>query len=56
MISRVYISHAEQDEELAKELSRALWRVGLESYVAMYKLSAGLSRADWTGLIGIPFE
>jgi hypothetical protein len=46
MISRVYISHAEQDEELAQELSRALWRVGLESYVAMYKLSPGISRAE----------
>ena len=46
MISRVYISHAEQDEELAKELSRALWRVGLESYVAMYKLSPAISRAE----------
>ncbi len=46
MISRVYISHAEQDEELAQELSRALWRVGLESYAAMYKLSPGISRAE----------
>jgi hypothetical protein len=46
MISRIYISHAEHDEELAQELSRALWRVGLESYVAMYKLSPGISRAE----------
>jgi hypothetical protein len=46
MISRIYISHAEQDEELAQELSRALWRVGLESYVAMYRLSPGISRAE----------
>ncbi len=46
MISRIYISHAEQDEELAQELSRALWRVGLESYAAMYKLSPGISRAE----------
>jgi hypothetical protein len=46
MISRVYISHAEQDEELAKELSRALWRVGLESYAAMDRLSPGISRAE----------
>lgn len=46
MISRVYISHAEQDEELARELSRALWRVGLESYAAMYRLSPGISRAE----------
>lgn len=46
MISRVYISHAEQDEELAQELSRALWRVGLESYVSMHRLSPGISRAE----------
>jgi ribosomal protein S27E len=46
MISRVYISHAEQDEELAQELSRALWRVGLESYAAMNRLSPGISRAE----------
>lgn len=46
MISRVYISHAEEDEELAQELSRALWRVGLESYTAMYRTSPGISRAE----------
>ena len=46
MISRIYISHAEQDEELAQEISRALWRVGLESYAAMYRLSPGISRAE----------
>jgi hypothetical protein len=46
MISRVYISHDKQDEELAHEISRALWRVGLESYAAMYKLSPGISRAE----------
>jgi hypothetical protein len=46
MISRVYISHDEHDEELAQEISRALWRVGLESYAAMYKLSPGISRAE----------
>lgn len=46
MISRVYISHSEQDEELALELSNTLWRVGLESYAAIYKLCPGISRAE----------
>jgi hypothetical protein len=46
MISRIYISHSEQDEELALELSSALWRVGLESYAAIYKLCPGISRAE----------
>jgi ribosomal protein S27E len=46
MISRIYISHSEKDEELAVELSRALWRVGLESYVAMFRLCPGISRAE----------
>jgi hypothetical protein len=46
MISRVYISHDEHDEELAQEISRALWRVGLESYASMYRLNSGISRAE----------
>jgi hypothetical protein len=46
MISRIYISHSEKDEGMARELSSALWRVGLESYVAMNKLSPGISRAE----------
>jgi hypothetical protein len=46
MISRVYISHDETDEDLAMELSRALWRVGLESYAALYSLSPGISREE----------
>jgi hypothetical protein len=46
MISRIYISHSEQDEELALELSNALWRVGLESYAAIFKLCSGISRAE----------
>jgi ribosomal protein S27E len=46
MISRVYISHSCDDEEMALQLSRALWRVGLESYAALYNLSPGISRAE----------
>lgn len=46
MISKVYISHSEEDEALALELSSALWRVGLESYVTMYRIGQGISRSD----------
>lgn len=45
MISRVYIAHSQEDEELALQLSRALWRVGLESYAALYSLAPGVSLA-----------
>jgi len=46
MISKVYISHCPADEDLALRLSRALWRVGLESYVALYNLSPAISLAE----------
>ena len=46
MISRVYISHAPDDEDMALQLSRALWRVGLESYAALYSLSPAISLAE----------
>lgn len=46
MISRVYITHSEQDEGIAIELSQALWRVGLENYAAMYNLAPGISHAE----------
>ncbi len=46
MISRVYISHSEQDEGRALELAQALWRVGLESYAAIYSLAPGISRGE----------
>lgn len=46
MISRVYISHSREDEELALQLSRALWRVGLESYAALYNLAPAVSLAE----------
>ena len=46
MISRVYISHHREDELMASQLSRALERVGLESYVALYNLSPAISLAE----------
>ena len=46
MISRVYISHSPADEEKALQLSSALWRVGLESYVALYNQSPAISLAE----------
>jgi hypothetical protein len=42
----VYISHSRKDEELALALSRSLWRVGLESYVALYSRSPAISRSE----------
>jgi hypothetical protein len=46
MISRVYISHSSSDEALALQLSRTLWRVGLESCAALYQLSPTISLAE----------
>lgn len=46
MISRVYISHHRDDEPLALRLARALERVGLESYAALYSLSPAISLAE----------
>jgi len=46
MISKVYISHSPADEDMALQLARALWRVGLESYVALYNLSPVISLAE----------
>lgn len=46
MISRVYISHHRDDEALALRLARALERVGLESYAALYNLSPAISLAE----------
>jgi ribosomal protein S27E len=46
MISRVYISHHRDDEPMALQLSRALVRVGLESYVAPYNLSPAIALAE----------
>ena len=46
MISRVYISHDPDDEDLALRLSLALGRVGLESYAALYNQSPVISLAE----------
>jgi hypothetical protein len=46
MISRIYISHAETDEDLASDLSQAMWRIGLESCFAMYNLGLGITRSE----------
>ncbi|NMC10490.1 MAG: toll/interleukin-1 receptor domain-containing protein [Methanothrix sp.] len=46
MISRIYISHSREDEDMALQLSCALWRVGLESYAALYNLSPAISLAE----------
>jgi ribosomal protein S27E len=46
MISRVYISHCSEDEDLALQLSRALWRVGLESYVSLYRFAPAVSLGE----------
>ena len=46
MITKVYITHSEEDEPLARELAEALWRVGLESFVAIYKHARGISPGE----------
>ena len=46
MISKVYVSHSPADEDLALQLAAALWRVGLESYAALYNLSPAISLAE----------
>jgi hypothetical protein len=46
MISKIYISHSPTDEDMALQLARALWRVGLDSYAALYNLSPAISLAE----------
>ncbi|WP_319507582.1 toll/interleukin-1 receptor domain-containing protein [uncultured Methanolobus sp.] len=48
MITRVYISHSEQDDFLAKELARTLWAVNLESFTSLSKKTEALSQAELT--------
>jgi hypothetical protein len=46
MISKIYISHCEQDEPLAQELVRSLWAVELESFSSMYRKARILSLGE----------
>lgn len=46
MISKIYISHCEQDEPLAQELVRSLWTVELESFSSLYRKARILSRGE----------
>jgi ribosomal protein S27E len=46
MISKIYIAHRREDEAMALQISRALWRVGLESYAALYDLAPAISLAE----------
>ena len=46
MITRVYISHCEQDYFLAQELARTLWAVNLESFTPLSKKTEALSQAE----------
>jgi len=46
MITKVYISHCEQDELLAQELTRALWAVEIESFSSLYRKARILSLAE----------
>lgn len=46
MITKVYISHCEQDEPLAQELARALWAVEIESFSSLYRKARILSLAE----------
>ncbi len=46
MITKVYISHCEQDEPLAQELARVLWTVELESFSSLYRKARIISLAE----------
>lgn len=46
MISKIYISHCEQDEPFAQELARALWAVELESFSSLYRKALAFSPAE----------
>ncbi len=37
MITKIYISHCEEDEPLAQELAESLWAVNMECFVSTYK-------------------
>jgi DNA-directed RNA polymerase subunit RPC12/RpoP len=46
VISKVYISHCENDESSAIEISNSLSRIGLECFLMMYINSPGLTHAN----------
>lgn len=46
MIAQIYISHSTEDENLAEEISQALWSVGIDSYVEMYRHSESFSKSE----------
>jgi len=46
MITKVYISHCEEDEPLAQELAQTLWAVDLESFACMYKKARSISLSE----------
>lgn len=46
MITKVYISHCQEDELLALELAQTLWSVNLESLVAVYRRAQAIALAE----------
>ncbi len=46
MITKVYISHCQEDELLALELAQTLWSVNLESFVAVYRHAQAIVLAE----------
>jgi ribosomal protein S27E len=46
MIDKVYVSHSEDDENMAWELANVLWAVNLESFSCLYRKAQALSQAE----------
>lgn len=46
MIDKVYVSHSEEDENMARELANVLWAVNLESFSCLYRKAQALSQAE----------
>lgn len=46
MIDKVYISHSEEDENIAQELANVLWAVNLESFTCLYRKAQAISLAE----------
>ncbi len=55
MISKIYISHCRSDTELARDVSSALYRIGIESLTSHFEYSRGISRAE-RAAFGIRFS